>query len=408
MKYPDFINNSTFYHLDKSQEPLMQTLALAENIKRVHLLTAKHYDNFETLITDYLHSGIEIFQMQTGIVSHITDGQKYIVKDVVTDLEVIQPGDEYELEGTYCREVYLSQKTLGFPCVANIKELKDHPVYVNLKLEAYLSAPIFVNDELYGTLNFTSVTPREYGFSEHEHDLISMMASSIGNFILLQEKEEKLKKLNFRMKELVGHVSHDLRGPIGSIHGLSEIALSHTIDKEKVQEIFSSIYDESTKSLELVNVILDQAALGTGKISLNKTHFEVLPFLQQSLKNFSHLVDEKELHVQSIVDTDLQLYADKARLLQVFSNLLVNAFKYAKKGSEVELKLTKDEERIHCSISNFKGDVQPELKKSVYKSVGYGLDIVADVLKLHESKMKVDEDETRYCVSFDLGLQEKG
>jgi len=406
MVYPDFIDNTSFYHLDSSQDNLTQLVALAENIKRVHLLTAKHYNNLETLINDYLHSGIEIFQMQTGIVSHIEDGKKYIVKDVVTDLEVIHPGDEYELEGTYCREVFLSQKTLGFPCVADIIELKEHPVYVNLKLEAYLSAPIFVKDKLYGTLNFTSLSPRKYGFSEHEHDLISMMASAIGNFILLQEKEEKLKKLNFRMKELVGHVSHDLRGPLGSIHGLSEMAISHKHDEKTIQEIFTAIREQSAKSLELVNVILDQAALGTGKISLNKTHFKVLALLEKSLKNFSSLIENKELGVISSVDIDLQVYADEPRLSQVFSNLLVNAFKYAKHGSQVEIRLIKTEDYIHSSISNLKSQTQTDLKGSVYKSVGYGLDIVEDILRLHKSELEVTEDKNSYCVSFDLPLGE--
>ena len=406
MVYPDFIDNTSFYHLDSSQDNLTQLVALAENIKRVHLLTAKHYNNLETLINDYLHSGIEIFQMQTGIVSHIEDGKKYIVKDVVTDLEVIHPGDEYELEGTYCREVFLSQKTLGFPCVADIIELKEHPVYVNLKLEAYLSAPIFVKDKLYGTLNFTSLSPRKYGFSEHEHDLISMMASAIGNFILLQEKEEKLKKLNFRMKELVGHVSHDLRGPLGSIHGLSEMAISHKHDEKTIQEIFTAIREQSAKSLELVNVILDQAALGTGKISLNKTHFKVLALLEKSLKNFSSLIENKELGVISSVDIDLQVYADEPRLSQVFSNILVNAFKYAKHGSQVEIRLIKTEDYIHSSISNLKSQTQTDLEGSVYKSVGYGLDIVEDILRLHMSELEVTEDKNSYCVSFDLPLGE--
>ena len=404
MKYPEFVKNDAFYNLDTSQDNLTQLIALAENIKRVHHLTAKQYDSFETLIAEYLRSGIDIFQMQTGIVSHITDGKKYTVKDVVSNLEVIQPGDAYELEGTYCKEVYASQMTLGFPCVADIKELKDHPVYVNLKLEAYLSAPIFVNEELYGTLNFTSVAPRGHGFSEHEHDLISMMASSIGNFILLQQKEEKLKKLNFRMKELVGHVAHDLRGPLGSINGLSRIMLSRKMDETRLKEALSLIDEESSKSLELVNAILEQAALGTGKISLEKTHFEVLPFLEKTLKNLSLLISDKNLHVKTFIDKGLPIYADQARLSQVLNNLLINAFKYAKEDSDIEIRFEKKEDSLSCSIFNLKGQEKEEYQEAIYKSVGYGLDIIKDILELHNSKQNVSETDTSYCVSFDLPI----
>lgn len=406
MKHPAFVKNDVYYNLDTSQDKLVRLVALAENIKRVHLLTAKHYDSFETLIAEYLKSGIEIFQMQTGIVSHITDQKKYIVKDVVTDLDVIHPGDEYELEGTYCKEVYATQRTISFPCVADIKELKDHPVYVNLRLEAYLSSPIFVNDKLYGTLNFTSVSPRKHGFSEHEHDLISMMASAIGNFILLQQKEENLTKLNFRMRELVGHVAHDLRGPLGGINGLCKMILSRNANERSMTEALTLIDEESHRCLELVNVILEQAALGTGKVSLEKTHFKILPLLQKSLKGYALLIDEKELIINTSVNADIQLYADKARIEQVLNNLLVNAFKYAKKGSEIEIAFVSKEGHVRCSIYNLNGQNQETLQESVYKSVGYGLDIVSEILQLHDSRLEVSKTDISYCVAFDLPLQQ--
>ncbi|EDZ63738.1 GAF sensor signal transduction histidine kinase [Sulfurimonas gotlandica GD1] len=403
MQYPKFVSNSNFYHMDNSKSDLQQLVAIAENLKAVHLLTAKHYDSFEQLIADYLKSGIEIFQMQTGIVSHISEDKKYTVKDVVTDLEVIHPGDEYELEGTYCREVYQTGETIGFPRVADIKELKDHPVYVNLKLEAYLSAPIFVNDELYGTLNFTSLIPREHGFSEHENDLISMMAASIGNFILLQEKEEKLKKKNIRISELIGYVSHDLRNPLGSINGLSKIALSRELSQEKIKSFFESIENTSARGLELVNTILNQAALSSGKITLEKSNFNLLNFINDILDAFSLLIKERKLNIVLEIDSDLIVYSDKARISQVFHNLLINAFKYSASDSEIKVNCYKEDSHIRCYISNIKSsDGVDSLDDGIYKSIGYGLHIVEDILQLHGTELKISQDEKNYSVSFDL------
>jgi signal transduction histidine kinase len=108
-----------------------------------------------------------------------------------------------------------------------------HPAYQNLKLEAYLSAPIFVERYLYGTLNFTSTESRANGFSRHKHDLIALMANSIGNYIMLRQKEEELVDLNKRIKRFVGYLAHDLRNPIGSIIGLAQMACKHTITDER-------------------------------------------------------------------------------------------------------------------------------------------------------------------------------
>jgi len=346
MNYPSFVNNSDFYRLDSSSDKMQQLIALSENVKRIYLLTSKHYHNFDELIAEYLKSGIEIFQMQTGIVSHITEDNSYVVKDVVTDMDMIKPGDVYELEGTYCREVAASKQTLGFPCVGNISELKDHPVYVNLKLEAYLSAPIFVNDRLYGTLNFTSLNPRMHGFSEQEHDLISMMSQAIGNFILLQEKEEKLKQLNFRMRELVGHLSHDLRNPLGSIQGLADFGLRKDQGPEKNQKFFEAISTEASRSLELVHTILNQAALGTGKLSIKPASFDFTSLMNTVISSFHSLSKEKFLTLRGDLETIQMVYADEERLQQVLSNLLNNAFKYAPSNTSVEIQTQTKNNRL--------------------------------------------------------------
>jgi len=406
MHYPTFINNSDYYHLDQSHDNTQQLIALSENIKRIYQLTSKHFDSFEILISEYLRNGIEIFQMQTGIVSHITTDNTYIVKDVVTNMDVIHPGDEYELEGTYCREVASSKMTLGFPCVGNLVELKDHPVYVNLKLEAYLSAPIFVNDKLYGTLNFTSLNPRENGFSEQEHDLISMMSQAIGNFILLQEKEDKLKQLNYRMKELVGHLSHDLRNPLGSIQGLANLALTRNLSPEKTQEMFKAISTESTRSLELVNTILNQAALSTGKLSIKPVVFNLSSLIDKIQKAFTSIIEEKSLSLYTDVHASTSIFGDEERLQQVLSNLLNNAFKYAPKNSCINIKTNTLENKLRISIYNLTSDAQDIPSGDLYQSIGYGLDIVKEILHMHGTELFINEEEKSYEVSFELDTKE--
>ncbi|MDX1296337.1 MAG: histidine kinase, partial [Sulfurimonadaceae bacterium] len=152
MQYPDFVDNDTYFRLDRSTSEHEQLTAMTNNLKKVHNLTTRHYDDFEELIAAYLRAGIDIFQMQTGIVSHINEEKQYIIKDVVTPLvEILHKNDVFELDGTYCREVAKSGRTLGFPHVGEMEALNSHPVYQNLKLESYISAPIYVRDTLYGT-----------------------------------------------------------------------------------------------------------------------------------------------------------------------------------------------------------------------------------------------------------------
>jgi len=223
MQYPEFVDNTTYVNMDISISESEQLWTMLSNLTRVHLLTAIKFESFDELIHEFLVSGIEVFGLETGIVSQITADHIYHVCDVVSPLEMLSKGQEFELDETYCREVIKSQKVLGFPEVGKLHYMNCHPVYQNLKLEAYLAAPIVVGDELFGTLNFTSRYRRERGFSRHEHDLILLMANSIGSFILLRQKEERLLALNEKMKRFVGYVAHDLRNPLGTIIGLAQL-----------------------------------------------------------------------------------------------------------------------------------------------------------------------------------------
>lgn len=406
MEYPEFVENKTFSSLDKSKSELEQLVGMSENLKKIHLLTSKSYDSFEDLIAHYLKAGIDIFQMETGIVSHIINDKDYIVKDVISPLDIFGPGDVFELDGTYCREVHKTEKVIGFPQVGLIDEMKGHPVYQNLKLEAYISAPIFVRDTLYGTLNFTSRNPRRYGFSEHEHDLIALMANSIGNFILLQEKENSLLKLNDRLKTFVGYVAHDLRNPLGVVSNLAQIAVSIEQSEEEKLNLFNRIHTNADRCLEMVNTILDLAALGTGKITINPQSFLFKQSLNHAVENYTSLAKERNISIKVDIPEELKVVGDEPRLLQMFNNLLGNAIKYSVSGKHVDIiYLGEEDDRVSIAISNSYNNENLEkesLNNDLYKSIGFGLDIAREILNLHGSNLEITQDDGLFSVKINL------
>ena len=408
MQYPQFIDNKTFYQLDKSKSEQQQLLAIAENLKKIHMLTTRSYDSFEEMIQHYLEAGVEIFQMETGIVSHITDDKVYIVKDVVTPLEVIHSGDEYALEDTYCREVYKSQCTIGLPCVGSITEMRGHPVYQNLKLEAYISAPIFVRDTLYGTFNFTSITPREHGFSEHEMDLIAMMANSIGNFIHLQEKEQTLLTLNNRLKELAGFVAHDLRNPLAVISNLAQLVAHMELSPEQKVKFISDIQRNADRSLELVQSVLEVAALGTGKLTLKIAPFALSKVIDESLENYNIPIIEKSLNVQNSLPDDLLINGDEARVLQVINNLLGNAIKYSPQGGRIMISEKANDGKMSIiEISNkiaAKNDPGRQFTGKT-RSIGFGLEIAREIIGCHNGELRTRQNDQHFTSQLSLPVR---
>ncbi len=397
MIYPEFIDNDIFFLMDDSKTEKDQLMALSKNLKTLQTLKTTDFSTFHELISKYLSAGLQIFDMKIGIVSEI-NGEDYTVCNCVSEIDPIADGTTFSLEGTYCREVVKTNSVIGLPHVGLLMEMKNHPVYVNMKLESYISAPIIVENELFGTLNFSSTIPRKFGFSEHERDFITMMSNSIATFLKFEKKENDLRKSKERMKQLVGYVAHDLRGPLSNIKTLASF-----IKSKEHQDIVGMIQKSSEKALEFVYAILETAAMGSGKIKLEIENHNISKLLIERYEYYSSFKKEKKLKWSVNIEPDLILPIDKDRILQVFDNLLSNCAKYTPIGGEIKVDLKRSNEQfIELQIINTVAKNPFTNKFDVKNSVGFGQEIVKEILKLHNSTLNIDVINNTYTVQFKL------
>ena len=177
----------------QAEEALRQKTKALENfstsLKHLHRIATTNYDNFDDLFADYLETGCAIFGLETGVIGQITD-HSYTIESVRSDFEFLQPGLELPLEHTYCATVARENKTIAYSNVGKIVSMQTHPLYQRLKLESYISAPIFVDGEMKLTLSFCSTQVRSSDFQPQEREIIELMATSIGRYIERQRAEE--------------------------------------------------------------------------------------------------------------------------------------------------------------------------------------------------------------------------
>ena len=113
----------------------------------------------------------------------------------------IMVGASFDLQDTYCSQTY---KVDGTVAIAHARqtELSGYPCYRKFALEAYIGSPIFVDGEIYGTINFTAHEPREHPFSKTERELIRQFADWIGNEIARQHDREALMSARIRLERV--------------------------------------------------------------------------------------------------------------------------------------------------------------------------------------------------------------
>ena len=161
-------------------------------LQAFHIITTNTELGLEDKIHKLLLLGLETFKLDIGILSNI-NGDDYIVEYIHGPEGVPEPGTVFDYNESYCIHTYLSNAPTGFHHVSE-SDIATHPCYEAFKLEAYLGAPIFVNRERYGTLNFSSPNPRGNSFSDKEFVLIQLFAQWIGNEIARSTTELQLSQ----------------------------------------------------------------------------------------------------------------------------------------------------------------------------------------------------------------------
>lgn len=167
-------------------------------------------------------------------------------------------------------------------------------------------------------------------YSKKEHDLID----EIGK----QEDFVKAKDL------FIANLSHEIRTPMNIIVGMIYFLKDTTLDSKQLEYV-TKLDEASNLLLEIVNGILDLSKQTTHVTVDARVDFNFKDFLDGIVEMFKDRVTERglQLYVNQSIDETVNVCADKARLGQVFINLVENAIKYTDKGF-IELDARKVEE----------------------------------------------------------------
>lgn len=221
----------------------------------------------------------------------------------------------------------------------------------------------------------------------------------------LADRERELAHLNDQLKLFVGYAAHDLRSPLGVISALAKYGNGDRCTTERRKVLLARIEESADSCLELVTSFLDDAALGTGQIELNIANWLLADLLQTCLANLVDLANGQNLLINVNIDDRLAVHVDGQRMIQVFNNLLINAIKYSVPGSQIDIDATTHDGTCTVSITNLVASEPNTLSASnVYRSVGLGLVIVKDVLAAHQTGSLIEQDNSRYTISFALAL----
>jgi signal transduction histidine kinase/type II secretory pathway pseudopilin PulG len=222
----------------------------------------------------------------------------------------------------------------------------------------------------------------------------------------LRKANEQLKVHDKLQKEFINITAHELRTPIQSIMGYSEMIKSFP---EKTLTYIKPIERNAQRLYKLIHDILDITKIESGNLVLKKTEFDLQDKINNVIKDLTTAkkIDGINQNVQFVFNPPndtFKVFADKERIYQVISNLIRNAAKFTS-GDEAKIEIIlekvkndkKENEWISVKIRDNGTGIDPEIlprlfskftTKSEFGGTGLGLYISKKIIEAHKGTIR--------------------
>ncbi len=177
-----------------------------------------------------------------------------------------------------------------------------------------------------------------------------------------------VQELNRLRTEFISMVSHELRAPLTSIKGSAATLMDESpgFEPAETREFYRIIMEQADHMRRLINDLLDVGRIDTGTLSVSPEASEVPVLVDQARSTF-HSGGSKHTLMIDLPRELPRVMADRARILQVMNNLLVNAARHAPESAQILVTAVHDGPYVAVSVRDEGSGVAPELLPRLFQ-----------------------------------------
>lgn len=219
---------------------------------------------------------------------------------------------------------------------------------------------------------------------------------------------ETLKGRENYRKEFMGNVSHELKTPLFTVQGYILTLLDGAMEDKAIRKKYLQRANKGVERLIYIVKDLDMITkLEVGDLNLNKERFNIIELIQGVFDLFEMKAAKKNITLTFDIDYKESIFveADRERIQQVLTNLIVNSIKYGKKDGTTEVSIedlirNKVIVRVTDNGEGIPKDKIPRLFERFFRvdrsgsrkegGSGLGLSIVKHILEAHDEKIYLE------------------
>jgi PAS domain S-box-containing protein len=286
------------------------------------------------------------------------------------------------------------------------------------KLKTLICLPLLVQNDLQGVLEVLS--KKEEKYIADDLSMLTVIANELSAGISrrrlidelalknveLETEQKKTEEANETLKKFLATFSHELRAPLNSIVGFSEILASGSsnLPPSSVEDFMKNVNESGKHLKDLVNDILDLSKIEAGRLDLYIDTYPISDFVESVPRVLQGAIQEKNIHLQfNVTDEIDQLVVDQTRFKQILVNLVANAIKYSDPGGEVTVSIRRVENEIEVAVKDEGPGIKPHERGNLFRpfyqakagherkeGTGLGLAITKRLVELHKGYIWVE------------------
>jgi PAS domain S-box-containing protein len=210
-----------------------------------------------------------------------------------------------------------------------------------------------------------------------------------------------------RMKtDFLSTAAHELRTPMTSVQGFSELLMNGELDTETARDVASTIHRQSSILVHMVNELLDLQRIEQGRgqdFEMSRTALQ--PLLQQAVGSLHVKDDERDVSLSGFDGEPIWVNIDSRRIVLALTNVLSNAYKYSPRGSDIVVSLQRrvrsDANEVGIVVTDRGiGMTQTQVVRVFERfyrvdpsgatpGTGLGMSLVKEIIELHGGRVEV-------------------
>jgi signal transduction histidine kinase/CheY-like chemotaxis protein len=222
-----------------------------------------------------------------------------------------------------------------------------------------------------------------------------------------------------RKDDFLAMLGHELRNPLSGITTAARLMANPALDKRGMTESANIIHRQAVHMTHLINDLLDVSRVTRGQVVIENAPVNLVKVMHSAVEQVSMLIEHREHRLDlNLPAAPVWVMGDKTRLVQVVTNLLVNAARYTPHKGVLTLTLSATHDHARLSVQDNGIGISPELAANVFEifvqakrstdgvlgGLGLGLSLVRSMVEAHGGEVSVYSAGLRHGSTFSVTL----